>query len=118
MRKFDTGATRNDDVGKLDPEGFHEPTSMEAFQRYMHSHRKQSDGTIRASDNWQKGIPKEVYMKSMWRHFFDVWKIYRGHTVVSPEDGHTVTLEEALCALWFNVQGMLFEHLKGEKDGH
>jgi hypothetical protein len=41
-----------------------------------------------------------AYMKSMWRHFFDVWWNYR-------HDGPQEVKEEALCALMFNVQGML-----------
>ena len=72
MRKFNTGATRDVDNDKLDFEGFLSPTVLIRYAEYMHTHRKQSDGALRDSDNWQKGIPKEVYMKSMWRHFMDV----------------------------------------------
>ena len=111
MRTFNTGATRNSDNEKYDYEGFLSPAALEVFAAYMHLHRKQADGKLRDSDNWQKGIPKEAYMKSMWRHFFDVWKLHRGYTVVSSEDGHTVTMEEALCALMFNVQGYLHEQV-------
>ncbi len=112
MRKFETGATRNDDSQKNDYEGFLSPLVIEAFGNYMTSHRKQADGTIRTSDNWQKGIPKDVYIKSMWRHFLDVWKLHRGYKVFSSEDGHEVNITEALCALLFNVQGNLHEELK------
>jgi hypothetical protein len=116
MRVFETGATRDDDTHKLDFEGFLSPLALEAFAEYMHKHRKQEDGRIRASDNWQRGICASVYMKSMWRHFFDVWKIHRGLTVVDPKTGKKVTLKEALCALFFNVQGMLHEELRGENE--
>jgi hypothetical protein len=65
-----------------------------------------------ASDNWQRGIPQEAYRKSMFRHFLDVWAIHRGYKRIDKIDGHTLTLKEALCALLFNVMGLLHEHLK------
>lgn len=112
MRKFHTGATRSAEGEKPDPEGFLSPLVMGSFMEYMNTHRKQADGTLRASDNWQKGIPLASYMKSMWRHFWQVWMLHRGNPVKSWDDGHEVTMEEALCALFFNVQGYLHEHLK------
>lgn len=115
MRQFTTGATRNTDTEKLDYEGFLSPQVLQSYARYMHTHRRQADGTLRSADNWQKGIPLDVYMTSAWRHFMDVWSLHRGLPVSSPEDGHAVTPEEALNALLFNVQGMLFETLRGEQ---
>jgi hypothetical protein len=112
IRTFDTGATRNTDNSKYDYEGFLSPLALQSFASYMHRHRLQKDGTLRASDNWQKGIPDDVYLKSLWRHFMDLWSIERGHTMISPDDGSVVTKEDALCALMFNVQGLLHEHLK------
>lgn len=112
MRQFSTGATRNCDKNKNDYEGFLSPLFLEAFGDYMHSHRIQADGEMRASDNWQKGIELPVYIKSLWRHFFDLWKIHRGLKAFSPEDGHDVTAEEACCAMMFNVQGYCHEMLK------
>lgn len=106
MREFATGATRNDDTGKLDYDGFLSPLALEAFAKYMHQHRIQADGKLRDSDNWQKGMPIEQYRKSLWRHFFDVWRISRGY------DADGVDLVEALCAVLFNAQGMLHETLK------
>ena len=105
VRQFTTGATRDTDEGKFDYEGFFSPLVLERYAEYMNKHRKQSDGNLRNSDNWQKGIPKEAYMKSGFRHFFDWWKEHRG---IPTKDG----LIEALCALLFNVQGYLFELLK------
>lgn len=105
MRTFETGATRNDSDDKLDYEGFLSQPALMAFARYMHKHRIQADGGLRASDNWQKGIPMEEYMKSMHRHFMDVWQDHRNEVY----DPITV---EALCALFFNVQGMMHEVLK------
>ena len=105
MRQFSSGATRNDDTEKLDFEGFLSPTAIEHYANYMHKNRIQADGTIRESSNWQKGIPLDSYMKSMFRHFFDVWKSHRG--LETPEDMIT-----NLSALMFNVQGYLHEYDK------
>jgi len=105
MRVFETGATRNVDTTKLDYEGFLSPLAIERYAQYLHKHRYQADGNIRDSDNWQKGIPLAVYMKSMWRHFVDLWKLHRGYT--ADED-----IETALCAIMFNAQGYLHEIVK------
>jgi len=105
IRTFDTGANRNSDEGKLDYEGFLSPTVIEAYADYMHKNRFLEDGSMRDSDNWQKGIPQDAYMKSMYRHFMDVWKDHRG--IETHEDEIT-----NLCALLFNVSGMLHEKLK------
>lgn len=106
IRRFETGATRDTDEGKLDYEGFLSPLVIKAFAEYMHEKRKMPDGSLRSGDNWQKGIPLEAYMKSMWRHFFSVWEIYRA--------GSISFAEEELLALLFNVQGMAHEILKGK----
>jgi hypothetical protein len=107
MRQFESGATRDTDDGKLDYEGFYSPIVMERFAQYMHKHRIQADGTQRDSDNWQKGIPRSAYMKSAWRHLMDVWKWHRGYGAVDD-------VETAICAVIFNMQGMLFELLKNK----
>ena len=110
IRQFDTGATRDTDEGKFDYEGFLSPLALEAFAAYMHEHRKQSDGKLRDSDNWQKGIPRAAYMKSLFRHFMTVWKLYRGYSVKPEKIGGELrvpTMREALCGLLFNVQGLL-----------
>lgn len=117
LRQFKTGATRNLDNNKLDYEGFLSPLVIEAFAKYMHTHRLQADGTMRGSSNWKMGIPLDVYMKSGWRHFFDWWKLHSGVEALSPEDGHKIDKVEALCALMFNVQGYLHELLKEQSDG-
>jgi hypothetical protein len=117
VRTFETGATRDTDDGKFDYEGFLSPLVLERYGAYMHSHRKQADGKLRDSDNWQKGIPLVAYIKSLWRHFFDVWKIYRGLGPINDKkDGHLVTIDEALCAVIFNASGYLHEILKKQLD--
>ena len=108
IRKFETGATRDTDEGKHDFEGFLSPTVINRFGEYMTKHRKQSDGSLRDSDNWQKGMPKEQYMKSLLRHVHDMWLEHRG---LESKDG----IEEAICAIIFNSQGYLHELLKERK---
>jgi hypothetical protein len=107
MKKFETGATRNHDDNKLDFEGFLSPLVLQRFAQYMHKNRVQDDGTVRTSDNWQKGIPKESYMKSGWRHFFAWWF---GHRNSFKED--TLQTEEDICGVIFNAQGYLHELLR------
>ena len=107
VRIFGTGATRNNDQTEHDYEGFLSPLSIHRFGEYMHEHRLQSDGSIRDSDNWQKGIPLEAYMKSLWRHIKDVWLTHRGYPELAREP-----LEESLCAILFNAGGMLHETVK------
>lgn len=106
VRQFDTGATRNDDTEQLDYEGFISPLMVKRFAEYMHKHRIQSDGTKRASDNWQKGMPTNSYAKSLVRHTVDFWLCHRGEGQAARED-----IEDALCAIIFNAQGYLHERL-------
>lgn len=112
IRTFQTGATRNTDNDKLDYEGFLHPTVLRAFAEYMHTHRLQADGSMRSADNWQKGIPREVYMSSLWRHFMDLWSLHRGVPATSPESGEPVDQIEATMACLFNVMGYAYELLK------
>ena len=105
MRSFETGATRDNDEGKHDIEGFYSPIVIHRFAEYMTKNRVQSDGKLRDSDNWQKGMPINQYMKSLSRHYLDVWLEHR-------EFKGRDDIEEALCGLLFNAQGMLFELLK------
>lgn len=113
VREFGTGATRSNDTGRYDPEGFLSPIVIERFAEYMQKHRVQPDGSVRDSDNWQKGIPREAYMKGMWRHFLHLWTRHRGFSV--QDSMAAADMEEDLCALMFNVQGLLFEVLKEKR---
>lgn len=120
VRQFSTGATRNADNNKLDYEGFNCPMAQRAFAEYMHSHRKQADGTIRDSANWQKGMGLDVYAKSLIRHIHDFHCLHRGWEITRPEDGKPMPPDdehklELLCAIWFNVQGYIHETLKAQK---
>ena len=104
MREFGTGATRDGLEGKLDYEGFLSPIVLERYAQYLDHHRVQADGNLRDSDNWQGGMPRSVYMKSLMRHVLDVWKEHRGY---ESREG----LEDALCGVIFNAMGYLFEIL-------
>lgn len=109
VRQFSTGATRDTDKDKFDYEGFLSPKVLQAYAAYMHSHRKQSDGTLRDSDNWKKGIPRAQYMKSLWRHFMEFWSWHRG-----PKDWYSSEMAtKLLCAIMFNTMGYLHEILEG-----
>lgn len=113
VRNFDTGATRSSDSGRYDPEGFLSPLALERFCAYMNKHRQQPDGSIRASDNWQKGIPGETYMKGLWRHLLHAWTRHRGFAPVDAKAADN--LEEDLCAIIFNAQGYLHELIKAKQ---
>lgn len=108
MRKFNTGATRDTDTNKLDYEGFLSPVVLKRYAEYLNKHRVQADGNLRDSDNWQKGIPKDVYIKSMFRHFIDVHLNHREFSNFAVNRD----IEESLCAVIFNAMGYLFELLK------
>ena len=108
MLKFATGAYRNPAKDKIDIEACESPIVLERYAQYLHENSYLPDGSRRPNDNWQKGIPRDSYMKSMVRHFVDVWKIHRGFTA-------HMTLENALCALMFNVKGYLYEVLRDKE---
>lgn len=109
IRQFSTGATRNLDDTKPDPEGFLSPYSISAYSDYMNRNRLQADGSVRDSDNWQKGIPLSSYMKSAFRHFLEVWMYHR-----TGERGSK--MQSALSALFFNVHGYLHEVTKAQEE--
>ena len=116
MRKFETGATRDTDTDKLDYAGFLSPIVLKKYAEFMHKHRVQADGKLRASDNWKKGIPRDEYMRSAYRHFMDWWGMHEvgyGDDTV-PGDHHEMIVD-AICGLLFNTMGYLHEK---EKQGY
>lgn len=121
MREFTTGAIRDDDKEKPDYEGFLSPLVIERYGEYMNKHRKQADGNLRDSDNWQKEFGDNhfaVCMKSLYRHFLEVWFIHRGYKRWDKQRNEEITIEEALMALLFNVMAyahkLLKERIKNE----
>ena len=109
MRTFASGATRSADATKPDYEGFLSPLTLVAFGRYMTKHRRQADGSLRDSDNWQKGIPVDSYMKSLLRHVMTLWLHHRGYGELADE-----CLDDALAGVMFNANGLTHEHEKSK----
>lgn len=107
IRQFESGATRDLDDTKNHYEGYLSPLVIVAFGDYMTRHRKQSDGTLREPDNWQRGIPLDSYIDSMLRHAVAVWLHHRGYS-----DAANESLDDALAGVFFNTQGYWFETLK------
>lgn len=110
MRTFPGGATRNDDSLRDDPEGYLSPLAIDRYCEYMTKHRPQADGSIRDSDNWQKGMAPDSFMKGLLRHVLHAWTRHRGYEVRDPQAA--ANLEEDLCAIIFNAQGYLHELVK------
>ncbi len=112
MREFDGGATRDDDDGKYDFNGFESPLVRHAFAKYMHAHRTQADGKVRDSDNWKQGMGLDVYMKSFVRHAFTVEALHEGY-LLTTRDGHEpeTDIQQAILATIFNLNGYLHEYL-------
>jgi hypothetical protein len=81
------------------------------YSEYMNRKRQTSEG-VRASDNWQKGIPKEVLMQSLLRHVMDLWLHHRDGGAEAVEDE-----SESLCAMFFNVQALMLDYLRQSSDG-
>ena len=86
---------------------------LQCYVDYIGRHRLQSDGNLRDWDNWKNGMPKDVYLDGLGRHFWATWLLFQGFPA---SDNHgSVTLEDSLCAIIFNAQGMLHELLKKEE---
>jgi len=110
VRTFESGATRDTDIGKLNYVKALSPIVLQRYVQYIGQHRVQSDGTLRDWDNWKKGIDKQTYVESLDRHGMAVWLLHEGYPVF---DNHgPVTLEDSLCGIIFNAMGYLHEVLK------
>ena len=115
MRQFPTGATRNLSTAKVNPAKCLSPLVIQRYAEYMRDMRRQSDGTLRADDNWKKGMTLESFMESGQRHNLHWWMIDSGVPYESEDDGHLIDVEESCCALLFNVMGYLHETIKARK---
>lgn len=113
LRRWASGATRDTANDKPEPWGFMSSLVEKRFSQYMQQHRIQSDGELRDSDNWCKGIPIDSYYQSLGRHCQDLRLIYEGF----PEEARTKDITEALCGIFFNTQGLIYELLKTESRG-
>jgi len=108
MRRFATGATRDEDASKPDFRGFLSIPVLRRFAVYMHRHRMQADGKMRDSDNWKRGIPRSAYLSSGWRHWLD----FAEHA----DEGRGQDALEAACAVLFNVMGWMHEEILATRD--
>jgi hypothetical protein len=109
VRRFTSGAQRDDDSAKPEFGGFLSPLVLKAYGDYMHQHRTMRDGSRRGAADWKQGIPQRVYFESLLRHVMDVWFHLDGHPSEARED-----LPTALCAVLFNASGLLYETLKAK----
>lgn len=108
IRKFSTGATRDTDNGKIDPEAFLDPLALAEYFEFMHRHRVQKDGGLRDGDNWQNGFTRKAIMKSLWRHAFDLWLMHREHAPVSKDCLELYTLYGREKAMVESLNGVVF----------
>ena len=106
FREFSTGASRNLDHGKHDLTGFLSVPALRAFADYMHRKRQMPDGSVRDGDNWQKGMPRKEFLRSLERHVFDLKAHLTGNEKFAMTDEPVL---DALCAIMFNAQGLLHE---------
>lgn len=110
IRKFEgSKATRDLDTDKHDIEGFINPEVMRRYFEYMHKNRFMKDGSVREGDNWQDLFGEDhqsVCMKSLTRHFWDLWLLHRGYE--ARED-----IEDALGGILFNTMAIWLGKIKG-----
>jgi hypothetical protein len=114
IRTFPSGATRDTAEGKYEYTGFLSPTVLKAFAAYMHKNRYQSDGKIRDSDNWKKGMDERQCLESLYRHVMDLWSIMETGHSVRPENGVEVTLDDAFGGILFNTMILWHQHLRND----
>lgn len=136
IRKFESGASRDTNNGKFEYLGFMHPLCDYSFAKYMHEHRKMSDGSLRDSNNWWGGFGKEATIQSLVRHVEDLKALHCGYDVyelrykdgsvkkeiikngtdpIIPNDVDkiiTITEEDCCNAIRFGAQAYLLELLK------
>jgi hypothetical protein len=110
MREFPTGATRDNDDGKIRYKQCLSPYFIQLYGRYILKHCQTADG-LRTQDNWKKGMTKDSYMNSFMTHAVDLWLVFEG---LEPDSG--LSFEDLLCAVYFNLQGLAHEHLKEKQN--
>lgn len=110
IRQYPTGATRDSGQDKPVHWRFGSALVEKRFGEYMHTKRVQSNGELRDGDNWKKGIPIQDYFDSLSRHVNDL----RLHMEGFGDEATEQDIETVLCAVKFNVDGMLHEFLKAD----
>ncbi len=117
MQQFQTGATRSADTSKIKPQKYTSPLATARFCQYMKSNEVQADGTRRDADNWKRGIPEQSYIDGLFRHTLDLQAALEGYAGQVYPDEKPHELDDILCAIWFNVQGLLHEREKRRLGG-
>ena len=110
MREFAKGATRDDDVSKLDYEGYNNPLVDKCYAKYLNKHRQTANG-LRDSDNWQNLFGEkhfDVCMKSLCRHVVDARLAHRGYKSEQP-------IIDSLNAIIFNAKAYLLKLLLNDE---
>ena len=96
INEFDTGAIRSSDENKI----LWDLIPVECLERVA---IKYTDGAkIYGKHNWEKGIPTERYVGGALRHFMQ-WRL-------GQKD------EDHLSAVVFNIFGIMFNEIHGEKE--
>lgn len=103
MRKFNTGAVRDSEEGKVDFVETISFTAHERYARYM-TGKKAKYGV----GNFKKGIPIEAYEQSLLRH---IDKYFRNKY----ENGNDEPNEDHLSAMRFNIDGIMHEEETNKK---
>jgi len=111
MRKFETGAIRDSDEGKIK---YVDAICLEFFQMYgsyMRKHCVQKDGQCRSTSNWKKGFGLDVTIDSFFRHAVDFVLSHYGIPVDSK-----LSHEDLACAVRFNLEAYMQEYLDKKKE--
>lgn len=104
VRKYKTGAIRDDDTSKEDYVETVSWTAMKRFAKYMTGKKKRY-----GSGNFKKGLPIEWYEQSLIRHLQKFMENkYEGGLVEVNEDH--------LSAMVFNIFGIMHEEERIKKN--
>lgn len=114
LRKFESGAIRDQNENKPNYAGFFSPLVLKRFGDYMMKHQQLPNGDKRNADNWKGLFGKEhnkVCFESNLRHVFDLWLIHDGFDDLSRDEK-----EEVLCAIMFNTMAELYKILLDKRN--
>ena len=103
IARYETGGIRSSKEGKINYIGILPPVVLRAFGKYMHKMAKLPNGSYRAVDNWQKGMPVQRYLESLGRHHEAVQFLCKA------TEGTNKDLHEALMGTLFNTVALTFE---------
>ena len=98
--KFETGALRDNPEGKED---YTETISWTAMKRYAQFMTKKKERY--GAGNFKKGIPIDWYEQSLLRHV-------QKYMANKYEGGDVEKDDDHLCAILFNVFGIMHEELR------